>query len=174
MSKPSFKNRIAPFFLEASSGNGNGSSIPPSSIEEDKETSLFFEDLNLDPEYLEPDDGDDDWDDGDDDDDDDDDEEFDLDPETEDKLEVAVDTDSVMAEARMIFRRDPKTGHLLMIARIEDDEFVDEDFDDSGDEMWEGEVIVRLTAGFSGAKKIVQMPRASLFRKGNWEDELCE
>jgi hypothetical protein len=111
------------------------------------------------------------FDDGDDDDGDDD---FDGDDEEEylqDKLDVAGDAESFITEARVIFQRCPKTGKVLMIARLDDLDLEEDDLED--DEMWKADLIIRTFGdGFGGSKKDIPGINSSIFKKKNWDERI--
>jgi hypothetical protein len=150
--------------------------IPEDEAEDDEVNEVDLGTLFNDEEFdlglgeLEFGNGDDNGDIFDDDDDDDDDDE-ELDEEyCQEVLDVALDSASALTDARVIFKRDPrKPDRLLMVAVIED--ILPNDFDDSGDEMWEAEMIIRLGDGYAGAIKEPKMPNSAVFNKKNWLDE---
>jgi len=102
---------------------------------------------------------DEDWDD---DDDDEDEEEY-----MEELMEVATDDRAALVDAKIIYLRHPTNpDKMLMVAEV--DEFLPPQFNLDGDEMWKGELIIRMRKGREGATIKPDIPNPDVFKKKNY------
>lgn len=84
-----------------------------------------------------------------------------------DKLDVAEDEASIISEARVIFQKDPKTGKILMISRIDEMAVPDEYLD--GKTMFTADIIFRSFREYSSPKKKIDQIDSTIFKKKNWK-----
>ena len=107
---------------------------------------------------------DDDWDD--DDDDDDDEEEY-----MEELMEVATDPRASLIDGKVIFLRHPTNpDKMMMVAEV--DEYLPPEFNLEGNEMWKGELILRLRKGREGATLVPSVPDPAVFKKKNFAKKI--
>lgn len=107
---------------------------------------------------------DDDWDD---DDDDDDEEEY-----MEELLEVATDDRAALVDAKIIYLRHPTDPENKMLMVAEVDEFLPPQFNLDGDEMWKGEIIIRMRKGREKATIKPVLPNPEVFKKKNYAKKI--
>jgi len=161
-------NRMKPFF------EGGGTAV----VTEDEVgvvEPIVEEDEDIENEFDDPNDGDIDDDDDDDDDGDDDDLAF------NEKIAIAGDETSVLSDSRVCFMRHPKRpGKLILVALIEDilpeAENEDDNFNCSGTEMFEANLIIHLGKGHAEAKMPLD-PKSidpSFFKKKNFCADVYE
>ena len=159
-------NRMKPFLDE--DGSGCATIVEEETL--GTVEPIVEEDEDIEHEFDDPNDGD-----IDDDDDDDDDDGDDGDLAFDEKIVIAGDDTSVLSESRVCFMRHPKRpGKLIMVAVIEDilpeAENEDDNFDCSGTEMFEANLIIHLGKGHAAARKPLD-PKSidpSFFKKKNF------
>lgn len=87
-----------------------------------------------------------------------------------DKLDIAHDKDSVLSTAKVIFRKDPRSDKVYMLACLDEMDLPDE-FSANGDEMFKSDILFRIFGkAFCEPKQKAPEIDPSLFKKKNWED----